>query len=468
MKLIYRNLIAIVAIVITTITTLNAQDYNIYFDFNSDILRINDVGKLHNIAQGFNPDKHTVFLVGHTDTVGNYDYNLKLSKRRTNAVKEYLINKGIATEYISIDYKGKHLPVASDQYYNRRVEIYMSVKQSNSMSFDDFRKSLKPKLQTFTVPTDVDVEIEGNRGTIITIPAKSFVTKSGKEVSGNVEIELIEFYSSKDFYSEKLSTVSDGNLLTSAGMIELNVLQKKEKLNLKANRDIELAFPKTNETTYYTFYGERQENGNMDWQSDKRQIATDNKLSFDDIGATFGKNGNSLIITDKVTAEKRNSQIQYNPITQNFGILTETEKEDVQKYYAKQIEEQKKVDEAREKYYNKIKSNRLGFINCDEFIRDPSAALVNYFVQIKNQDVTLVSVALIFRNTNSFLEFDFSNNSSAQLNASLPLNTKPELIVIGVKDGEPYFSHSTVELKEDIKDEIQLVSTTYEKIEEKL
>lgn len=468
MKRIIRNILTLLAVIITSITTISAQDYNVYFDFNSDILRINDVGKLHNILQEFNPDKNTLHLVGHTDTVGDYEYNLELSKRRTNVVKEYLIKKGIASNYISIDYKGKLLPVATDQFYNRRVEIYLSAKQADNLSFNEFRKSIKPKLQKFTIPTDVDVEIEGNRGTIITIPAKSFVTKTGKEVSGDVEIRLTEFYNTKDFFSERLSTVSDGNLLTSAGMVELNVLQSDEELKLKNNRDIGLAFPKTNETTYYTFYGERQENGNMNWQSDKRQGSTGNKQNIDDIGVTFGDDGTSLIITDKATADIRNSQVRYNPITQKFGILTESEKEEVQKYYAKQIEEQKKIDEAREKYYNQIKSNRLGFINCDEYIRDPSTTPVNYLVQIKNPDVKLVSVALIFRNTNSFLEFKLSNSSSARLYARLPLNERPELIVTGVKDGEPYFSHSTVKLTKDKKDQLQLVTTTYEKIEEKL
>ncbi len=464
MKLIFRNLMATIAIITVSITSLEAQDYNIYFDFNSDVMRINDVGKLHSILQDFNPDKHTISLIGHTDTVGNYEYNLNLSKRRTHAVKEYLTEKGIASNYISIDYKGKLLPIASDQFYNRRVEIYLSIKKPSKLSFDDFRKSLKPKLQTFTVPSDVDIEIEGNRGTIITIPAKSFVTRTGQEVSGNVEIQLTEFYNSKDFFSEKLSTVSGGNLLTSAGMIELNVFQKNEKLNLKDNSDIELAFPKTNETNYYTFYGERQENGNMNWQSDKRQFSTDSKNGFDDIGVTFGDDGNSLIITDKTTAEKRNSQIQYNPIMQKFGVLTQSEREEVQKYNA----EQKKIDEAREKYYNQIKSNRLGFINCDEYIRDPSATSVNYLVQIKNKDVKLVSVALIFRNTNSFLEFNLSSRYSAKLYAKLPLDERPELVVTGIKDGEPYFSHGIVKLTKDKKDEIQLIATTYEKIEEKL
>ena len=251
-------------------------------------------------------------------------------------------------------------------------------------------------------------------------------------------------------------------------MIELNVVQKNEKLNLKDNRVIELAFPKTNETTYFTFYGERQENGNMNWQSDKRQVSTDSKQSFDDIGVTFGDDGNSFIVTDKATADKRNSQIQYNPITQKFEVLTESQREDVQKYYAKQIEEQKKFDEGMEKYYNQIKSNRLGFINCDQLIQNPLVAPVNYLVQITNQDVNLVSVALFFRNTNSFLEFNLSDSSSAQLYAELPLNARPELFVTGVKDGQPYFSHSIVKLTKHKKDELQLVATTFEMIEEKL
>ena len=464
MKHILRNLIVTLAIITASIIKLTAQDYNVYFDFNSDVMRINDVGKLHNVLQEFNPNKHTIILVGHTDTVGNYGYNLDLSKRRTNAVKEYLIKKGIASNFISSDYKGKSIPVASDQFYNRRVEIFLSTKQADNLPLVDFRKSLRPNLQKFTVPTDVNVEIEGNRGTIVSIPANSFVTKTGKEVLGNVEIRLTEFYTMKDFFSEKLSTVSNGNLLTSAGMVDISVVQDGEELILRENHDIELAFPKTNETKYYTFYGERQENGNMNWQSDKRQVSSGNKQNVDDLGVTLGDDGISLVITDKSTADKRNSQIRLNPLTKKFGVLSTEEKKEVEKYY----EEQEKIDRTRVDYYNVIISKGLNYINCDEYIRDPSAIPVEYTITLSNKELKIVTAVLIFRETNSYLEFTTLDDLTAQVYARMPLNCKVELLVTGTKNDQPYFYHSKIVLTEKKNDLIELIATSYDEIKEKI
>lgn len=464
MKFISRNSISFLAIILISTLTSSAQDYNVFFDFNSDILRINDVGKLSNILDKFNPNEHTIKLVGYTDTIGSNEYNLKLSRRRTNTVKEYLTKKGIASDQISTGFKGKLNPVKSDQIYNRRVEIFLLSKQSKISSIEEFRKSCKPKPQKFTIPSDVDVEIEGNRGTIITISANSFLTKSGKKITGEVEIRLTEFYSMTDFFSEKLSTISEGVLLTSAGMIHIKVVQDDEELILRENTDIELAFPKSNETNYSTFYGERQENGNMNWQLDKQQLPSRNQQNIDNLGVTFGNDGNSLIVTDKATAEERNSKLNYNPISRKFKALSEEEKEDVEKYY----QEQENMEMKRGDYYHVIKSKKLNYINCDEYLGDPLASPVEYTITLSDKKLKFVTAALIFRDTKSFLEFTTLENLTAKLSAKIPLNGNVELLVTGTTNGQPYFYHSEVNLTEHKNDIIELIPTSYEEIKESL
>ena len=65
---------------------------------------------------------------GHTDSVGSDAYNQKLSVRRAEAVKAYLVGKGVDAKRVYTEGKGEKQPVATNKTaagraQNRRVEI---------------------------------------------------------------------------------------------------------------------------------------------------------------------------------------------------------------------------------------------------------------------------------------------------------------------------------------------------------
>jgi OOP family OmpA-OmpF porin len=69
-----------------------------------------------------------VEIDGHTDSVGNQDYNLKLSQARAKLVRLYLHEKGIKMDRMTVDGFGKFKPVADNateegRALNRRVEF---------------------------------------------------------------------------------------------------------------------------------------------------------------------------------------------------------------------------------------------------------------------------------------------------------------------------------------------------------
>ena len=100
-----------------------------FFDFDKSVLKPEAKAKLDDLTgklKGITLE--VIIAVGHTDGIGSDAYNQKLSVRRAEAVKAYLVTKGIEPNRIYTEGKGKKQPVADNKTAegrakNRRVEI---------------------------------------------------------------------------------------------------------------------------------------------------------------------------------------------------------------------------------------------------------------------------------------------------------------------------------------------------------
>ena len=100
-----------------------------FFDFNKAVLKPEGKAKLDDLVgkvKGINLE--VVIAVGHTDSVGGDAYNQALSVKRSEAVKAYLVSKGIEKNRVYTEGKGEKQPVADNKTTegrakNRRVEI---------------------------------------------------------------------------------------------------------------------------------------------------------------------------------------------------------------------------------------------------------------------------------------------------------------------------------------------------------
>jgi hypothetical protein len=72
-------------------------------------------------------------LSGHTDNEGNSSFNLNLSEKRTNSVKEYFVSNKIDPNLITSRFYGEKLPVGTDKRQNRRTEIVIVLKKEVSI-----------------------------------------------------------------------------------------------------------------------------------------------------------------------------------------------------------------------------------------------------------------------------------------------------------------------------------------------
>jgi OmpA-OmpF porin, OOP family len=112
-----------------TVATKVTYAADAFFDFNKSVVKAEGKAKLDDlIGKMKDINLEVIIAVGHTDSVGSDAYNQKLSVRRSEAVKAYLVSKGIEKNRVYTEGKGEKQPVADNKTAegrakNRRVEI---------------------------------------------------------------------------------------------------------------------------------------------------------------------------------------------------------------------------------------------------------------------------------------------------------------------------------------------------------
>jgi outer membrane protein OmpA-like peptidoglycan-associated protein len=103
---------------------------NLYFDFDKATLATESYNELNKLESMMRQNQNMMVEIGgHTDSYGTRDYNLFLSRKRAEAVKDFLTKKGIDARRIKAVGYGKSKPLASNddedegRELNRRVEF---------------------------------------------------------------------------------------------------------------------------------------------------------------------------------------------------------------------------------------------------------------------------------------------------------------------------------------------------------
>ncbi len=102
---------------------------NIFFDFGSFELRRESKIELNELITFVSENPNVkIEIAGHTDNVGSHDDNIRLSKNRTLAVRDYLVSNGVDISNVSFEGYGETKPLApndseENRQLNRRIEF---------------------------------------------------------------------------------------------------------------------------------------------------------------------------------------------------------------------------------------------------------------------------------------------------------------------------------------------------------
>jgi outer membrane protein OmpA-like peptidoglycan-associated protein len=100
---------------------------DMFFDFDSVTIKPGAYAELDRVAKVLSDyPQTTIQIQGHTDSSGAEAYNQALSERRANAVRDALIQRGVAPERLTTIGFGESQPISSSAAMNRRVSLVMT------------------------------------------------------------------------------------------------------------------------------------------------------------------------------------------------------------------------------------------------------------------------------------------------------------------------------------------------------
>jgi outer membrane protein OmpA-like peptidoglycan-associated protein len=107
----------------------------VLFQTGKFALKAGAMAKLDQIADALKGKEQPIVVYGYTDNVGALDMNMTLSQNRAQAVRDYLVTKGIPQDLITAQGKGPSEPISDNtsvegRAANRRVELVVSPKKS--------------------------------------------------------------------------------------------------------------------------------------------------------------------------------------------------------------------------------------------------------------------------------------------------------------------------------------------------
>jgi hypothetical protein len=179
-------------------------------------------------------------------------------------------------------------------------------------SVADVISALEVEKQSFLINPELDTVIYGKKGTGIYLPANCFESINGNIIKGIINIEIKECYSVADFIGESLTTVSNGKLLETGGMLNISAESNGKGLQIKKGSSFAIYFPKKGgQTDMGTFYGIQDEKGEVTWVPDYQEKVSPSISDSISDNSESTNNLNDPMYSSKIQLGLRSSTFSY-------------------------------------------------------------------------------------------------------------------------------------------------------------
>ena len=297
--------------------------------------------------------------------------------------------------------------------------------------------------QVFSISADSMHFLVGKQGGVILVHPQSFVDENGKPVQGKIDIEFREVQEAKDFVKSRISTVSDGKILQTAGSYFVGASQNGKALQVNPKSGgLFVAIPALKKDTAMRFFvGEKTASGDVNWKLDATtkekkldmpsppmQELTDLKLSLNDEALAIEYASTKGFLDDI----NKNFILKGNKYTMKYGKNNENSQtweiafvEQIRKKYAlvawardyikdkENFLQQKlnkltaawdnynklnhawKVENNLEPTFYEYQLQKTGWLNCDKFQHEPLIAFSGNILNQKGSKIDYARVHLV-------------------------------------------------------------------------
>ncbi|MGG9970875.1 hypothetical protein ACQ33O_03680 [Ferruginibacter sp. SUN002] len=119
--------------------------------------------------------------------------------------------------------------------------------------------------QNFTVlPNKVSL-LKGKKGLKVTVDPTVLEKEDGSVIDGKIKVTIIELTNTDELFKSNATTISNGRLLSSGGSYFIGMECRGQNVRIKQGKSIDMQFPKIRKEEMELFYGERTNEGGINW-----------------------------------------------------------------------------------------------------------------------------------------------------------------------------------------------------------
>lgn len=129
---------------------INGQYVNVFFDFDKTKISTGSISAINFLIKYLNANPNAkVDIIGYADELGDFDYNIDLSRRRAERVFEMVTRFGIDPSRLKLVYRGEDNSVPKESSLARQLvrrvsfEVYDAKEESKNESIKDPRKNIE-------------------------------------------------------------------------------------------------------------------------------------------------------------------------------------------------------------------------------------------------------------------------------------------------------------------------------------